>query len=58
MSWGYRKRIKLLPGIKLNIGRRGVGVSGGKRGARVSANSRGRRSLSLGWKGLFWRKKL
>ena len=58
MSWGYRKRIKLLPGINLNIGRGGVGVSGGKRGARVSANSRGTRSLSLGWKGLFWRKKL
>jgi hypothetical protein len=58
MSWGYRKRVKLLPGINLNIGRRGVGVSGGKRGARVSANSRGGRSLSLGLKGLFWRKKL
>jgi hypothetical protein len=58
MSLGYRKRVKLLPGINLNIGRRGVGVSGGKRGARVSANSRGRRALSVGWKGLFWRKKL
>jgi hypothetical protein len=58
MSWGYRKRVKLLPGINLNLGRRGVGVSGGKRGARVSANSRGQRSLSLGLKGLFWRRKL
>jgi hypothetical protein len=58
MSWGYRKRVKLLPGLNLNIGKRGAGVSGGRRGARVSASSRGRRSLSLGWKGLFWRKKL
>ena len=58
MSWGYRKRVKLLPGINLNIGRRGVGASGGRRGARVSTNSRGQRLLSLGWKGLFWRRKL
>jgi hypothetical protein len=58
MSWGYRKRIKLLPGVNLNISKRGVGVSGGKRGARVSTNTRGQRSLSLGLRGLFWRKKL
>lgn len=58
MSWGYRKRVKLLPGLSLNLGRRGVGVSGGKRGARVSTNSRGQRLLSLAWKGLFWRRKL
>ena len=42
MGWGYRKRVKLLPGINLNIGKRGAGVSGGKRGARVSVkNARG-----------------
>jgi hypothetical protein len=58
MGWGYRKRVKLLPGINLNIGKRGVGVSGGRRGARVSASPSGRRSLSLGLKGFFWRKKL
>jgi uncharacterized protein DUF4236 len=48
MSWGYRKRVKLLPGINVNVGKRAVGVSGGRRGARVSASSRGRRSLALG----------
>ena len=58
MSWGYRKRVKLLPGINLNIGKRSVGVSGGRRGARVSASSRRPRSLSLGWKGIFWRRKV
>jgi hypothetical protein len=58
MSWGYRKRVKLLPGLNLTIGKRSVGVSGGRRGARVSAGSSGRRGLSLGWKGLFWRRKL
>jgi uncharacterized protein DUF4236 len=58
MSWGYRKRVKLLPGLNLNLGKRGVGLSGGRRGARVSANTRGRRALGLSWKGFFWRKKL
>jgi hypothetical protein len=58
MSWGFRKRVKLLPGINVNIGKHGVGMSGGRRGARVSAGSNGRRSVSLGWKGLFWRRKL
>jgi len=58
MSWGFRKRVKLLPGINVNIGKRGVGMSGGRRGARVSAGSNGRRTVSLGWKGLFWRRKL
>ena len=57
MSWGYRKRVKLGPGISLNIGKRSVGLSGGRSGARVSANSRGQRGLSLSWKGLFWRKR-
>jgi hypothetical protein len=58
MSWGFRKRVKLLPGINVNIGKRGVGLSSGRRGARVSAGSSGRRTVSLGWKGLFWRRKL
>jgi len=58
MSWGYRKRVRFLPGIRLNVGKRGLGVSAGKRGARVSASFRGTRSASVGWKGLFWRKKL
>lgn len=58
MSWGFRKRVKVLPGINVNIGKRGVGLSGGRRGARVSASSSGRRGVSLGWKGFFWRRKL
>ena len=58
MSWGFRKRVKVLPGINVNIGKSGVGLSGGRRGARVSAGSSGRRGVSVGWKGLFWRRKL
>lgn len=58
MSWGFRKRVKVLPGLNANIGKRGVGLSGGRRGARVSVGSTGRRALWIGWKGFFWRRKL
>jgi Protein of unknown function (DUF4236) len=58
MGWGYRKRIKLLPGLDVNLSKRGAGLSAGRRGARASVNSRGRRSVSLGWTGRFWRRKL
>jgi hypothetical protein len=44
--------------INLNIGKRAMAVSGGRRGAHISASSGRRGSLALGWKGLFWRKKL
>jgi len=58
MSWGYRKRVKIAPGLRLNISRRSVGLSAGKKGVSVSANSRGRRSLWLGLGGFFFRRKL
>jgi tetratricopeptide (TPR) repeat protein len=37
----FRKSIKIIPGVKLNISKSGVGVSTGVRGARVGVNSRG-----------------
>jgi hypothetical protein len=58
MAFGFRKRKRIVPGLFMNLSRRGVGVSIGRRGATVSSSSRGRRQLSLGWKGLFWRKRL
>ncbi len=58
MGFGYRKRKKLAPGVHLNIGKRGLGLSFGPKGAKLAINSRGRRSGSLSWKGFFWRKKL
>ncbi len=57
MAWGYRRSRKLAPGVRLNVGKRGLGVSAGIRGARVSTNTRGERGVSLFWKGLFWRKR-
>lgn len=41
MSWRFQRRKKLLPGVTLNVGKRGAGVSVGRRGARVSASKRG-----------------
>ena len=41
MGWRFQKRKKLLPGVTLNLGKRGPGLSVGRRGARVSAGPRG-----------------
>ena len=41
MGWRFQRRKKLLPGITLNVGKRGAGISLGRRGARVSAGPRG-----------------
>jgi hypothetical protein len=58
MGWSYRKRKKLVPGIDLNVGKRGFGLSLGRRGARFSLSSRRRKRVSLGWKGFSWRRGL
>ena len=58
MGLGFRKSFKLAPGLRVNVSKRGLGVSAGPRGAKLSANTRGRRRASLGWRGLFWRKRL
>jgi hypothetical protein len=58
VSWGYRKSRRLGPGVRLNMSKRGLGVSVGPRGAKVSANTRGRRSLFLSLLGFFFRKRL
>ena len=58
MGLGFRKSLKLAPGIRLNLARRSAGVSVGPRGAKVSANTRGQRRASLSWRGAFWRKGL
>nr|DAK31914.1 MAG TPA: Protein of unknown function (DUF4236) [Caudoviricetes sp.] len=48
MGWRFRKSIKILPGIKINIGKDGVtGVSIGPRGAHINIGKRGT-TLSTG----------
>ena len=58
MSWSFRKRKKLLPGVNLNINKRSLGLSIGRRGSRVHVNTRGQKGVSLFFKGLSWRKRL
>jgi uncharacterized protein DUF4236 len=58
MGFGFRKRKRPFPGLWMNFSKSGVGVSVGRRGATVSRSARGRKQMSLGWKGLFWRRKV
>ena len=58
MGFGFRKRKKIAPGLFANLSKTGVGFSVGRRGASVSQSAQGRKQVSLGWKGLFWRKRL
>lgn len=41
MGFRFRKSIKVLPGIKVNIGKTGIGVSAGVKGAHIGVNKRG-----------------
>ncbi len=53
MGWFFRKRIRLLPGVHLNVGKRGASVSLGRRGASVNLSRRGTRTtVSLPGTGL------
>lgn len=48
MGLRFRKSIKILPGIKLNLGKKSAGVSAGTTGARYSVNSSGRKTSTVG----------
>ena len=41
MGWGFRKRIKIAPGINLNISKRGVSTTIGRKGASVNIGKDG-----------------
>jgi tetratricopeptide (TPR) repeat protein len=48
MGFRMRKSIKVAPGVRVNVSKRGAGASIGGRGARYSAHSSGRRTVSAG----------
>lgn len=54
MGFGFRKSIKIAPGVRFNVGSRSMGVSFGGRGMRYSINSRtgSRATVSLPGTGL------
>jgi hypothetical protein len=43
MGFGFRKSIKIAPGVRLNFSKSGIGMSAGVKGLRYSVNSRGQR---------------
>jgi tetratricopeptide (TPR) repeat protein len=47
-SFRFRRSIKLGPGVRLNVGKTGVGLSAGVRGARRTYHSSGRQTSSVG----------
>jgi len=40
MGWRFRQSVKILPGVRLNVGKRSLGVSVGPRGGKVSLNTK------------------
>lgn len=60
MGWRFQRRKKVLPGVRVNLGKRGASVRFGPRGAGVTAGRRGlSATLSLIGTGLAytWRRK-
>lgn len=47
MGLRFRKSFKIVPGVRLNLNRKSVGVSLGGKGARYSINSSGRRTATV-----------
>ncbi len=40
MPWGFRRTVKIAPGIRFSLAKRSIGLSAGFKGARVRVNSR------------------
>jgi Protein of unknown function (DUF4236) len=48
MSFRFHRSMKLFPGVRLNFGKRGIGISAGVPGLRVGVDSRGKGYTSAG----------
>lgn len=48
MGFRFRKSFKIAPGVRVNVGKKSVGISAGVKGARVSVNSSGRKTTTVG----------
>jgi hypothetical protein len=44
MGWRFRRQLRVIPGLTLNVGKRTASVSIGGRGARVTYGRRGKRA--------------
>ena len=48
MGFRIRKSFKIAPGVRVNVGKKSIGISAGVKGARVSVNSSGRKTTTVG----------
>lgn len=48
MGFRMRKSFKIAPGVRLNVSKSGVGLTGGVKGARYGTHSSGRRTTMIG----------
>lgn len=57
MGFRFQRSIKILPGLRMNLSKSGVGFSAGNRGAHMGVDAKGRRYTSLGvpGTGISWR---
>lgn len=48
MGWRYRKSVKILPGVKLNLNKNSTSVSIGGKGHHTTINSKGKVTRTIG----------
>jgi hypothetical protein len=48
VGFRFRKSFKIAPGVRFNVGKKGVGVSVGGKGFRTSVNTSGRKTTTVG----------
>ena len=48
MGLSFKKRIKILPGLNINLSKSGLGLSAGPKGAKVSLGADGKTRVSVG----------
>ena len=56
MGLSFRKSVKLLPGVRMTLSKRGASVSAGPPHVKGGVDSRGTRRASLSLFGFSWRK--
>jgi hypothetical protein len=60
MGLSFRKSKKIFPGVRINLTKKGIGISGGTKGLRVSHSATGNKTFSAGipGSGIRYRKNL
>jgi len=59
MAFRFTRRFSIVPGLRLNLSKRGASVSVGRRGAWYTVGPRGQRAtLGVPGTGLYWTEKI